>query len=87
VRGAFWREAGRAGFYSALEAYPGAIHLVCGEDDVYVPPKTRATVIARVEAKGGQVTVLQGQDHSSWDYDVAQGVYALERDFLSAHLP
>jgi pimeloyl-ACP methyl ester carboxylesterase len=43
VRGAFWREAGRAGFYSALEAYPGAIHLVYGEDDVYVPPKTRAT--------------------------------------------
>jgi pimeloyl-ACP methyl ester carboxylesterase len=87
VRSDFWREANQAGFFSALEAYRGRIHLVYGEDDIFVPPELRAKVIAWVEAKGQTVTVLPGKDHSSWDYDVAQEVYGLERDFLRTHLP
>jgi hypothetical protein len=37
-------------------------------------------------AFGHEVTVLPGQDHSSWHYDVAQQVYEMEREFLRKNL-
>lgn len=87
VRADFWREASRAGFFAALDAYEGAIHVVYGEDDVFVPPEVRADVVRRVQANGQLATVLPGQGHSSWDYDVAQDVYEMERRFLGHYLP
>ncbi len=86
VRADFWREASKAGFFSAMRDYTGKIHLVYGEDDIFVRPELREDVIARVKARGQNVTVLAGQGHSRWDYDVAQGVYESEADFLRRHL-
>jgi pimeloyl-ACP methyl ester carboxylesterase len=86
VRGGFWREAYAAGFFAALDAFKGAIHMTFGEHDRFDPEGLRRHAIARVKARGHDVTALPGQDHSSWDYDVAQEVYALEREFLRQHL-
>ena len=86
VRADFWREAHNAGFFGALDEFGGAIHLVFGEHDRFDPDGLRHHAIERVRARGHEVTVLPGQDHSIWDYDLAQGVYGLERDFLQKHL-
>lgn len=79
-------ESHAAGFFTSLDQFGGAIHLVFGEQDHFDPEGLRHHAIARVSALGHQVTVLPGQDHSSWDYDVTQGVYELDRKFLRKHL-
>lgn len=86
VRPQFWIEAGAADFFSCLDAYPGGVHLVYGEHDRYVPPKLRARTTEAVRARGGEVMVLAGQDHSSWDYDVSQAVFAEERRFFGRYI-
>jgi hypothetical protein len=87
VQADFWHEAHNAGFFAALDAFNGAIHMVLGEHDHFDPDGLRFHAIERFKGRDHSVTVLAGQDHSSWDYDVAQAVYGLERDFLRAHLP
>jgi hypothetical protein len=78
----FWLEAQEADFFGALEAYRGGIHLVYGETDRYVTEDIKQRTIAIVTAKGQPVMILAGQDHSPWEYDVAQRVYAEEIRFL-----
>ena len=86
VRADFWREAQGAGVFAALDGFRGALHVVFGEHDRFDSDGLRFHAIDRIKARGHQVTTLPGQDHSSWDYDVAQGVYELERAFLSQYL-
>jgi hypothetical protein len=72
--------------FAALDGFRGALHVVFGEHDRFDSDGLRFHAIDRIKARGHQVTTLPGQDHSSWDYDVAQGVYELERAFLSQYL-
>jgi pimeloyl-ACP methyl ester carboxylesterase len=86
VRSNFWRESHAAGFFGALDQFGGAIHVVFGEHDHFDPEGLRHHAIARIKARAHEVNILPGQDHSSWDYDVVQQVYELERAFLRKHL-
>ncbi len=81
----FWTEARDADFFGCLSSYPGAVHLVYGEDDEYVSPELRQQVIAAVQGRGHPTLVLSGQGHSSWAYQSAQQVFAEQRRFLSTY--
>lgn len=85
-KGTFWQEARDADFFKCLDQYQGAIDLVYGEQDKYISQELRDQVIEAVKRKNGNVTVLSGQDHSSWSYDVCQPVYENELDFLKQNL-
>src|SRR5690606_9994643 len=85
-KGKFWLEASKAGFMKCLDTYKGGIHLVYGEHDKYVSQENRTKVITRVKAKNQPVMVLPGQDHSPWDFDMAQEVYQEELTFLKKYL-
>lgn len=85
-KGRFWAEARDANFFGALDSYPGGIHLVYGEHDKYVSQKLREQTIEKVRAKGQLHTVLPGQDHSPWDFDLAQQVYKEELAFLGKYV-
>lgn len=84
-KGRFWLEAKEAGFFDALENYPGGIHLVYGENDKYVSEELRKQTIEVVKSKNQPHMILSGQDHSSWDYDEAQKVYKEEVNFLKKY--
>lgn len=81
-KGTFWLEARNAGFFDCLETYTGSLHLVYGESDKYIDAEMRNMVIKIAEQKGHLVSVLAGQDHSSWDYSVMQDLYQQEIGFL-----
>lgn len=85
-KGKFWTEARDADFFAAMDKFQGGIHLVYGEHDKYVAKELREKTIAKVEEKGQPHMVLLGQDHSPWDYDVAQQVYKEEIKFLSQYV-
>ena len=82
----YWQEARDSDFLGCLDAYKGGIHLVYGDHDRYVPEKARNLVIEKVKAKGFEALVLKGQDHSPWEFDVAQEVYKKEIEFLKKYL-
>lgn len=84
--GKFWTEARDADFFGALDKYQGGIHLVYGEHDKYVSQDLREKTITRVKAKKQPHIILPGQDHSPWDFDLAQQVYKEEIEFLAKYV-
>lgn len=85
-RGRFWTEASRYDFFDCLESYQGGIHLVYGAHDRFVSSDLRERAIRVVREKGQDVTVLEGQGHSSWPYDVAHEVSRGNIAKLKQHL-
>lgn len=77
-KGRFWLEAREANFFKCLSEYNGKIHLVYGEFDKFISQKLRDKVIKVVKEKGQRVKVLKGQDHSPWEFDLAQKMYKEE---------
>lgn len=80
--GRFWQEAKEADFFGCLDKFKGKIHLVYGEKDRYVTASMRQSVITAVKAKGGQVMILPGEDHSPWQWNHAQQVMKQELALL-----
>jgi len=85
-KGKFWTEARDANFFAAMDKYPGGIHLVYGKHDKYVAKELRDKTIDIVKSKGQHHMILPGQDHGTWDYEIAQQVYKEEIQFLSQYL-
>lgn len=81
-KASFWQEVKDADFFNCLNKYKGKIHLVYGENDKFVSNKLRNKVILEVRNKKQPVTILKGQDHASWDYDVCEQVYNNELELL-----
>lgn len=77
-KGRFWKEARKANSLKCLDDYKGGIHLVYGEKDRYVSKRLREKVIEIVRKKKQPYMILRGQDHSPWEYDLAQEVYRQE---------
>lgn len=84
-KGSFWLEAKKADFYDCLEKYQGGIHLVYGENDRYVSAEVRQNILNKVRAKKQPAMVLQGQDHSPWEHDLAKTVYESELKFIQKY--
>lgn len=84
-RGTFWGEAKNSDFFKALEDYNGGIHLVYGDHDKYVDRDIVEKTISIVKAKNQSVMILDGQDHSPWEFRVAQVVYHQELAFLNKY--
>ena len=82
----FWKEAKEMHFLTSLDAYNGGIHLVYGEKDKYVSEELRTMTIHKVKNKNQDVMILKGQDHSPWEYDIAQTVFEKEITFLKKYL-
>jgi len=78
----FWQEAKDMDFFGCMDKYQGEIHLVYGESDKYVSNELKDETVKRVSLKNGKVLILDGQDHSSWEYKQAQKVYKEETTFL-----
>lgn len=85
-RETFWQEARDADFFHCIKDYPGGIHLVYGENDKYISEELRNQVIEEVKKKNQPFMVLLGQDHSPWDFEVAQKVYQEELAFLKKYI-
>lgn len=85
-KGTFWQEAKDADFFKCLDQYQGAIDLIYGEKDKYISRELRDEVAKAVREKNGNVTILKGQDHSSWDHDFSKPVYEKELEFLKQNL-
>jgi pimeloyl-ACP methyl ester carboxylesterase len=83
VKMKFWIEAHSMKFYDSLREFNHAIHLVYGEFDKYVSRELMDETIKIVEDKKQTVMILPGQDHSPWEFDVAQDVYEKEIEFLN----
>ena len=81
-KGTFWQEAKDSNFFEALEKYSGKIHLVYGEKDRYIDDSLKERVIKKIEEKGQPFTILKGENHSDWDFDISQNVYKEELEFL-----
>lgn len=77
-KGKFWQEAKESNFFQKLNDYQGKIHLVYGEIDRYVEKSLREKTIQIVKDKGQTVVILNGQDHSPWEYNLVQEVYKQE---------
>jgi dienelactone hydrolase len=86
-KGTFWTEARELDFFGCLAKYSGGIHLVYGEYDRLVAEELRQRVVNMVKGKGQEVAILQGQGHSTWDYEVTQGVYRAELAKLKQYFP
>lgn len=85
-RETFWQEARDANFFKCINEYQGGIHLVYGENDKYISQELRNQVIESMKNKNQPSMVLPGQDHSPWDFDIAQNVYQEELAFLQKHI-
>ena len=85
-RGSFWQEAKDGNFWNALGNYKGKIHLVYGEKDRYISKDLRNSLISKIKEKGQQYMVLDGQNHSPWEFNIAQKVYRKELEFLDNYL-
>ena len=81
----FWNEAGKSDFFGRLAGYKGGVHLVYGEMDKYISQENRVRAIKIVKDNGQDVMVLKGQDHSPWEFAVAQEVYKNEIEFLKKY--
>lgn len=60
--------------------------MVYGEHDKYVAKGLWEKTIEKINDKKQPYMILPGQDHSPWDFDVAQQVYKEEIRFLSQYL-
>lgn len=80
----FWQEAKDSDFFRCLNDYNGKIYLAYGEDDRYISQELRNQVVKVVEEKGQLVKILRGQDHSPWEFDLAQEVYNEELELLKS---
>lgn len=78
----FWQEAHDSNFLQCIKDYEGLIHLVYGENDHYIDSTLRNQVIEIIKNKNMPYMILKGQDHSAWEYDIAQTVYLTELDLL-----
>lgn len=76
--GSFWQEAKDSNILQCLRNYQGKIHLVYGENDKYVKKELKDKTIKIVKDKGQAVMILKGQDHSPWEFDLAQEIYKQE---------
>jgi len=85
-KGRFWIKSKAANFFQCIKDYEGGIHLVYGENDRYISEELRNKVIEEVKAKNQPYMILSGQDHSPWDFDIAQKVYEEELAFLKKHI-
>lgn len=83
-RGTFWQEAKESDFFKCLNDYEGNVHLVYGENDKFISKELRDKVIEVVKSKGHKVMVLEGQEHSPWEFDIAQKVYSEELELIEA---
>jgi len=81
-RNLFWKEASTMDFFGCLDKYNGKIHLVYGEDDKYVSKELREQTLNEVTKKGGKIMVLEGQNHSSWEFEQTQKVFQEELTFI-----
>ena len=81
----FWQEARDADFFECMKNYQGGIHLVYGENDKYISKELRNKVIEMVKVKNQHYMILSGQDHSQWNFDVAQNVFKEELIFLKKY--
>lgn len=77
-KGSFWQEAKDSNFFKCLSEYKGKIHLVYGEIDRYVKRELMNKTMQIVKDKGQDVMVLKDQDHSPWEFNLAQEVYKQE---------
>lgn len=84
--GRFWNEAKESEILSCIRKYRGKIHLVYGERDRYVDKRDIKELIKIVKEKGQPVKILKGQDHSRWEYNVAQRVFDEEIKLLEKYL-
>lgn len=84
-KGKFWMEARQANFFKCLDEYSGGIHLVYGEKDKYIKKELREKVINIIKSKNQPYMVLEGQDHSPWEFNIAQEVYRKELEFIQNH--
>lgn len=82
----FWQEAKDADFFKCIKDYEGGIHLVYGENDKYISPELRNQVVEEVKKKNQPYMILSGQDHSPWDFDIAQKVYQEELAFIKRYI-
>ena len=85
-RESFWQEARDAHFFQCMQTYQGGIHVVYGENDRFISNELRNKVIGEVKTKNQQYMMLPGQDHSPWDFDMAQKVYEEELHFLKKYI-
>ncbi|MBI3559169.1 alpha/beta hydrolase, partial [Candidatus Gottesmanbacteria bacterium] len=76
--GSFWNEERTRSIFDAIQQYKGNIHLTFGEEDKYMVLELRKKLIDLIKNKGQLVTILKGQDHSSWGHNVTQNVYNKE---------
>lgn len=83
-KGKFWMEAREGNFFKCLDEYKGKIHLVYGEKDRFISQDLRNKVIDLVKSKGQKTEILEGQDHSPWEYDLCQEVYKEELKLLKS---
>lgn len=83
--GKFWLEAKELNFFKCLKEYPGKIHLVYGEFDRYVDEESSKKVIEIIKKRGDEHMILKGQNHSPWQFDIAQKVYEKEIEFLGKY--
>lgn len=81
-KGKFWIESRNADFFKCMESYDGKAHVVYGEKDRYISQELIDKVINKAKEKGFEYMILRGQDHSPWEYDIAQEVYEKEIEFL-----
>lgn len=81
----FWQQAKDANFFECLKKYSGGIHLVYGENDKFVSQDICNQVIDKVKEKNQPYMILPSQDHSSWDFDIAQSVFQAELTFLKSY--
>jgi esterase/lipase len=84
-KGSFWIEASASDFFDCLKKFNGGIHLVYGEEDRYISKDLRTKVIDVVKEKGQSFIILKGQDHSPWDFKVAQKIYDHQLSTLKKH--
>jgi dienelactone hydrolase len=85
-KGKFWLEVREANFFQCLDDYKGKIHCVYGEQDRYISQELRDKVINTIKEKGQSTTILKGQDHSLWEFDLTQEVYKEELELLKSSL-
>ena len=85
-KGSFWKQASDSNFYTCLDKFQEGIHLVYGEKDRFISEAWRNKTIEIIKGKNQPYMILKGQDHSPWEYEIAQKVYSEQVNFLKTHL-
>ncbi len=80
----FWQEAKESNFFDCLNNYNGKIHLVYGENDMYISEELRSQVVDVVKNKNQEVMILPNQNHSSWEHKITQKVFEVELPIIKS---